>query len=140
MPDTNKQSVLIIENDDAVLENLSKRFKKRDMLVITAKDGYEGYTRACNESPDLIISETLLPSMNGFRVSRLLKFDERYRNIPVVLITSNNLDTVQDMFRASGADQILGKPFRFRDLMESIVESTINNTIESDKEDRGTIH
>ena len=120
MPDTNKQSVLIIENDDAALENLSKRFKKRDMLVITAKDGYEGYTRACKESPDLIVSETLLPSMNGFRVSRLLKFDERYRNIPVVLITSNNLDTVQDMFRASGADQILGKPFRFRDLMEKI--------------------
>jgi len=120
MPDNNKQSVLIIENDDAVLENLSKRFKKRDMLVITAKDGYEGYTRACKESPDLIVSETLLPSMNGFRVSRLLKFDERYRNIPVVLITSNNLDTVQDMFRASGADQILGKPFQFRDLMEKI--------------------
>ena len=122
MPDNNKQSVLIIENDDAVLENLSKRFKKRDMLVITAKDGYEGYTRACKESPDLIVSETLLPSMNGFRVSRLLKFDERYRNIPVVLITSNNLDTVQDMFRASGADQILGKPFRFRDLMEKITD------------------
>ena len=120
MSDNNKQSVLIIENDDAILENLSKRFKKRDMLVITAKDGYEGYTRACKESPDLIVSETLLPSMNGFRVSRLLKFDERYRNIPVVLITSNNLDTVQDMFRASGADQILGKPFRFRDLMEKI--------------------
>ena len=120
MPDTNKQSVLIIENDDTVLENLSNRYKKRDMLVITAKDGYEGYTRACKESPDLIVSETLLPSMNGFRVSRLLKFDERYRNIPVVLITSNNLDTVQDMFRASGADQILGKPFRFRDLMEKI--------------------
>ena len=120
MPDNNKQSVLIIENDDNVLKNLSKRFKKRDMLVITAKDGYEGYTRACKESPDLIVSETLLPSMNGFRVSRLLKFDERYRNIPVVLITSNNLDTVQDMFRASGADQILGKPFQFRDLMEKI--------------------
>ena len=121
MPDTNKQSVLIIENDDAVLENLSKRFKKQDMLVITSKDGYEGYTRACKESPDLIVSETLLPSMTGFRISRLLKFDERYRNIPVVLITSNNLDTVQDMFRASGADQILGKPFQFRDLMEKII-------------------
>ena len=90
------------------------------MLVITAKDGYEGYTRACKESPDLIVSETLLPSMNGFRVSRLLKFDERYRNIPVVLITSNNLDTVQEMYKASGADQILGKPFQFRDLMEKI--------------------
>ncbi|MEE3204885.1 MAG: response regulator [Candidatus Neomarinimicrobiota bacterium] len=122
MPDNNKQSVLIIEKDDAILDNLSKRFKMQEMLVITAKDGFEGYTRACNESPNLIVSETLLPSMNGFRLSRLLKFDERYKNIPIVLLTSNNLDTVQDMFRASGADQILGKPFRFRDLMEKITD------------------
>ena len=122
MPDNNKQSVLIIEKDDAILDNLSKRFKMQEMLVITAKDGFEGYTRACNESPNFIVSETLLPSMNGFRLSRLLKFDERYKNIPIVLLTSNNLDTVQDMFRASGADQILGKPFRFRDLMEKITD------------------
>ena len=119
MPDNNKQSVLIIENDDAVLENLSKRFKKRDMLVITAKDGYEGYTRACNESPNIIITETLLPSMNGFRISRLLKYDERYMNITIVLLTSNNLETVQEMYQASGADQILKKPFRFKELMEA---------------------
>ncbi len=119
MPDTNKQSVLIIENDDAVLENLSKRFKKQDMLVITAKDGYEGYTRACNESPNIIITETLLPSMNGFRISRLLKYDERYMNITIVLLTSNDLDTVQEMYQASGADQIIKKPFRFKELMEA---------------------
>ena len=119
MPDNTKQSVLIIENDEAVLENLSKRFKKRDMLVITAKDGYEGYTRACNESPNIIITEILLPSMNGFRISRLLKYDERYMNITIVLLTSNNLDTVQEMYKASGADQILKKPFRFKELMEA---------------------
>ena len=119
MPDNNKQSVLIIENDEAILKNLSERFNKRDMLVITAKDGYEGYTRACNESPDIIITETLLPSMNGFRISRLLKYDERYMNITIVLLTSNNLDTVQEMYQASGADQIIKKPFRFKELMEA---------------------
>ena len=118
MPDNTKQSVLIIENDEAILKNLSERFNKRDMLVITAKDGYEGYTRACNESPDIIITETLLPSMNGFRISRLLKYDERYMNITIVLLTSNNLDTVQEMYQASGADQIIKKPFRFKELME----------------------
>tara|TARA_B100001167_G_scaffold105634_1_gene64633 strand:- start:911 stop:1291 length:381 start_codon:yes stop_codon:yes gene_type:complete len=119
MPDNTKQSVLIIENDEAILKNLSERFNKRDMLVITAKDGYEGYTRACNESPNIIITETLLPSMNGFRISRLLKYDERYMNITIVLLTSNNLDTVQEMYKASGADQILKKPFRFKELMEA---------------------
>ncbi|MCH2651167.1 MAG: response regulator [Candidatus Marinimicrobia bacterium] len=119
MPDNTKQSVLIIENDEAILKNLSERFNKRDMLVITAKDGYEGYTRACNESPNIIITETLLPSMNGFRISRLLKYDERYMNITIVLLTSNNLDTVQEMYQASGADQIIKKPFRFKELMEA---------------------
>ena len=119
MPDNTKQSVLIIENDEAILKNISERFNKRDMLVITAKDGYEGYTRACNESPNIIITETLLPSMNGFRISRLLKYDERYMNITIVLLTSNNLDTIQEMYKASGADQILKKPFRFKELMEA---------------------
>ena len=119
MPDNTKQSVLIIENDEAILKNLSERFNKRDMLVITAKDGYEGYTRACNESPNIIITETLLPSMTGFRISRLLKYDERYMNITIVLLTSNNLDTVQEMYKASGADQIIKKPFRFKELMEA---------------------
>jgi len=119
MPDNTKQSVLIIENDEAILKNLSERFKKQDMLVITAKDGYEGYTRACKESPNLIIAETLLPSMDGFRISRLLKYDERYMDITIVLITTNNLDMVQKMYKASGADQILKKPFRFKELMEA---------------------
>ena len=119
MPDNTKQSVLIIESDEAILKNLSERFNKQDMLVITAKDGYEGYNRACKESPNIIITETLLPSMNGFRISRLLKYDERYMNITIVLLTSNNLDTVQEMYKASGADQILKKPFRFKELMEA---------------------
>ena len=120
MPDNKKQSVLIIENDEAIVKNLTERFKKKDMLVITAKDGYEGYTRACNEAPDLIILETLLPSMSGFRISRLLKFDDRYKDIRVVMITTNDLSAVKEMYESSGADEILRKPFRFSELMEAI--------------------
>ena len=119
MPDNNKKSVLIIESDNAIRSNLTDRFKKRGMLVITAKDGYEGYVRACKESPTFIIMEALLPSMSGFRVSRLLKYDERYKDIRLVLITTNDLTTVNEMFEACGADQILRKPFRFKEWMEA---------------------
>jgi len=120
MPDNKKQSLLIIESDNAVLKNLSARFKKRGMLVITAKDGYEGYTRACNESPDFIIMEALLPSMSGFRIARLLKYDERYKDIVLVMITTNDLKTVNEMFEACGADKILRKPFRFKELVDAM--------------------
>ena len=120
MPDNKKQSLLIIESDNAVLKNLSARFKKRGMLVITAKDGYEGYTRACNESPDFIIMEALLPSMSGFRIARLLKYDERYKDIVLVMITTNDLKTINEMFEACGADKILRKPFRFKELVDAM--------------------
>ncbi len=90
MAELTKKSILVIENDEKILDALSARFRAQDMLVITAMDGYDGYTRACKESPDLIISETLLPSMDGFRLSRLLKFDERFKHIPILLLTKKS--------------------------------------------------
>ena len=125
MSDKKKQSVLIVESDDLILKSLSTRFKKQGMFVITAKDGFEGYNRACKESPDFIILEALLSSMSGFRISRLLKFDERYKDIKIIIITANDLESVDDMCKSSGADQILRKPFRFKELMEAITEKVV---------------
>ena len=122
MTDLANKSVLVIENDEKVLDALSTRFRAQDMLVITATDGYDGYTRACKESPDMIIAETLLPSMDGYRLARLLKFDERYKHIPILLITQKSLDNIQVMFNSCGADNIISKPFRYGDLRDKIQE------------------
>ena len=115
-----KRSILIIENDENILGNLSQRFQKVGLFPLTAKDGYEGYVRACSEQPDFIISESLMPSMTGFRIARLLKFDERYKNIPFILLSDNDLASSKSIFTSSGADKILKKPFKFSELLESI--------------------
>lgn len=120
MSSANKQSVLIIDSDNAIVNDLTKRLKNRDMVVITAKDGYEGYVRACKEAPDIIILDTLLSSMSGFRVSRLLKYDERFEHIKIVMITSNDLQAIEETYKSCGADEILRKPFRFKELMDAI--------------------
>ena len=120
MVNEKKKSVLIIDADQAILDGLSNRFKKKDMLVITAKDGYEGYTRACNEAPNIIICEILMPNMNGYRISRLIKYDERFKNKKFILMTSNDPDFLKDLIKASGADAVIKKPFRFSQLMEQI--------------------
>ena len=120
MSSANKQSVLIIDSDNAIVNDLTKRLKNRDMVVITAKDGYEGYVRACKEAPDIIILDTLLSSMSGFRVSRLLKYDERFQHIKIVMITSNDLQAIEETYKSCGADEILRKPFRFKELMDAI--------------------
>ena len=120
MSDKNKRSVLIVDNDNAILNNLVQRFKKLDLMPITAKDGYEGYSRACKEHPDYIVTEILLPSMNGFRIARLLKFDDRYKNSKVILVTTNDLESSRALFESSGADEIIRKPFRFKELIDAM--------------------
>ena len=120
MVNEKKKSVLIIDVDQAILDGLSIRLKKKEMLVITAKDGYEGYTRACNEAPNIVICEILMPSMNGFRISRLIKYDERFKNKKFILMTNNDPDFLKDLIKSSGADAIIKKPFRFSQLMDQI--------------------
>ena len=115
-----EKSVLIIENDVAVRSHLSKKFNILGMLVITAEEGYEGYVRACNESPDFIVTETLLPNLNGFKVSYLLKHDERYSDIQIALLTPNEINIEKQNFETCKANVIIKKPFKFSELVEKM--------------------
>ena len=123
----NNKSVLIIDNDDNVLSALTTGLKSRSMLPITAKDGYDGYNRALKEKPDIILSEIILPTLDGLRLTKLLKFDERYMETLMILMTSNIETIDKDKISDSGANGYLGKPFKFSDLMKKITDVETNN-------------
>ena len=111
-----KQSILIIDNNDVIRGNLSSRFNNIGMLTITAEDGFEGYSRACKELPNFLLASTLLPNLNGFKLSYLLKHDERYEKISIILLTSNETHNEEKIFKACKANYILKKPFKFTEL------------------------
>ncbi len=115
-----QKTVLIAESDDTVLDALATQFKKRGMLVITAQDGYDAYSRACNESPDFLIAEINIPLINGYRLSKLLKGDERYRQIFIVLMTTKTFDENDEVYQFCDANDIIQKPFRFQSLLDLI--------------------
>lgn len=115
-----KKSVLIAENDGDVLDALSSQFKKRGIFTITAQDGFDAYSRACKESPGLIIAEINIPLINGYRLSKLLKFDERYNHIPIILTTGKDITKDNDMYESCSANDIIQKPFRFQSLLDLI--------------------
>ena len=79
----NKVSVLIVESSKSVIDHLSNKFSDMGLSVITALDGFEGYVRACNEMPNYVVAAGVLPSVNGFKLSLLLKNDERYKHIHI---------------------------------------------------------
>jgi len=114
-----QKSILLIESDDAVLNSLQEKLKLAGYLIISAKDGFEGYERVKSDKPSLIISELTLPVMSGSKVARLLKFDERYKEIPFILIGSENALSKVDKDEYS-IDRVLAKPFRLGDLKDVI--------------------
>ncbi len=126
MSNLKNKSILVVESDEMVLNNLTSRLKKREMIVISAEDGYDGYMRACTEMPDFILTEDLLPSMSGFRLSRLIKFDDRFKHMPVILISSTPENGNNTLHTQAGLDKLFYKPFRFRDLVSALEELGTN--------------
>ena len=114
----NQKSVLIAEGDNKILDALATQFKKRDMLTITAEDGFDAYSRACKESPDFLIAEINIPLINGYRLSKLLKGDERYQHLIIILMTNKVINKNDEMYSASEANNIIQKPFRFQNLLD----------------------
>ena len=116
-----QKSILLIESDDSILKSLQEKLKIAGYLVISAKEGFEGYERSKKENPDLIITELVLPVMSGAKIARLLKFDERYKKIPIILLGTNDALEGFDI-NLYGIDKFLNKPFRLGDLKRLIEE------------------
>lgn len=101
--------ILIIEDYANIVEILSMRLKKMGYEVTAAYDGQEGLKLARREKPDLIILDVLLPKMNGYKLCRLLKFDSKYKHIPIIMLTSRETKNHEQLGRSTGADEYVYK-------------------------------
>jgi two-component system phosphate regulon response regulator PhoB len=126
MKKASNRSILVIENDNRILNSLQKKLKDAGFIVISSKDGFEGYERAKQEMPDLLIAEDRLPVMSGLKLCRLLKFDERYKMINIIVMGSKGAMSEVEK-EDYGFDALITKPFRFGDL-RVVIDSIINST------------
>jgi len=88
--------------------------------VITAEDGMSGLNLAKSASPDVIILDLMLPVIDGYQVCRLLKFDNQYRNIPVIIVSAKDTENDKNIGKQSGADLYITKPVDSSDIYEKI--------------------
>jgi len=103
------KKILIIEDYLNIVEILTMRLESMGFTVICAHDGQEGLKLAREEMPDLIILDVLLPKMSGFKVSRLLKFDDRFKHIPIIMLTSRETKRHEQLGIETGADEYVYK-------------------------------
>lgn len=105
------QKILVIEDDPDVRDILQVRLGSAGYEVITAPAGLDGLKTVYRESPDLIILDLMLPQLDGFQLCRILKFDERYRDIPIMMLTAKTEHKSIQLGLKAGANKYLTKPF-----------------------------
>jgi CheY-like chemotaxis protein len=120
-------SILIVEDNPDVTEYITS-FLKNEYRIITAENGKEGLKKTMKKDPALIISDVMMPEMDGFELCNKIKSDERTSHIPVILLTAKaDMDSRIEGLEF-GADDYISKPFEARE-----VQVRIKNLIEQRK-------
>jgi signal transduction histidine kinase/DNA-binding response OmpR family regulator len=107
--------VLIVE-DDAELANYLEESLASSYRIVVAPDGIAGIASATELIPDLVISDVMMPNLNGYQLCAQLKADERTSHLPVLLLTAKSADEHRLEGLERGADAYLSKPFSEREL------------------------
>lgn len=111
--------MLIIDDNDDIRSFLQDEFSKY-FMVDTAENGKIGLDKATQSSPDLIICDVMMPEMDGFEVTRLLKEDFQTCHIPIILLTAHSSQEHQLEGIQSGADSYIMKPFSLKYLVARV--------------------
>lgn len=111
-PDKFQKSVLVVDDDPTIIKVLKDPLTKAGYKVLVANHGLEALQVVKSHTPDLIILDILMPLLDGFRTARILKFDKRFQNIPIVVLTSRATEGERKIGEQVGADEFLYKPFR----------------------------
>lgn len=121
--------ILLIDDSMTQLEMLKLQLTKSGFDVKTAKDGSEGYKTVFEVAPDLILSDVMMPNLNGFQLCRLLKNNEMAKEIPIVLLTA--LDKKIDKFwgNKSGANKFISKTASYEEIEENIKKIIDKNPV-----------
>ena len=117
-------TVLIVEDNPDVRAYVGRHLAAR-YRVVEAVDGVEGLAQARAARPDLIVSDVMMPNMDGFDLCRALKADEALNHIPIILLTAKASEESKLEGLETGADDYLNKPFNARELLlraENLIE------------------
>lgn len=124
--------ILLVEDEEYLAKMYEVEFQLNDFKVKWAKDGEEGFTFASVDQPALIVSDIILPKMDGLTLLKKLKSDLKTKNIPVVILTNyGEQKNMKDAFSTGAADFVvkyLATPKEVVEKIKVVLEKTAKET------------
>jgi DNA-binding response OmpR family regulator len=121
----NLPSVLAVEDNEDILQ-LIQRLLSNDYHVCTATNGKEALVMLEHEKIDLIVSDIMMPEIDGIELSRLIKKNIEYSHIPIILLTAKTDEKDRADAYESGADAFISKPFNL-----NVLQARIRNLLKN---------
>jgi PAS domain S-box-containing protein len=125
---SSKISILVVEDSPTQAEQIRYELEKKSYIVTLAYNGEEAFEwlLSTSKTPDVIVSDVMMPRMDGYELCRAIRKDERFSKIPIVLLTS--LSEPEDIIKSieAGANKFLTKPLNSKRLADVINELYIN--------------
>lgn len=113
--DKSQKTIIIIE-DNIELQNFLKNSFNKQYNIILADDGEDGYSKSCKHIPDLIISDVMMPKLDGIAMCKKLQKNKATQHIPIIILTAKYSTNSKISGLESGAIEYLYKPFNMQEL------------------------
>ena len=114
------KKILIVDDEQDIVESLKFVLETSDYICYCAYNGEDGLRMAKEIMPDLIILDVMMPKINGYKISRLLKFDNKYKNIPILMLTARSQEEDKLIGEETGANEYITKPFDLEIVLQKV--------------------
>lgn len=114
------KKILIVDDNQDSRELAVKVLKNRGYRTVEAVDGEEALEKAAAERPDLILMDRSIPKIDGYEVTRRLKSQEEFKDIPIVALTAHAMKGDREKALEAGCEGYISKPINIRELPELI--------------------
>ncbi len=125
----NVAKVLVADDEIHIVHVVTLKLRNNGYKVIPAEDGKMAYDLACEEQPDIIVTDYQMPNLSGLELIEKLRTNEQTKDIPVVMLTARNFDIEEEKKAELKISDCLSKPFSPKELLRSLEDVLFQNKV-----------
>ncbi len=115
-----RKKLLLVDDENFFVDPIKLFLEKKDFEVVVAYDGMAGLIKARTENPDIVILDLMLSGFSGYQICSLLKFDIKYKDIPIIIVSARDTEKDRELGESCGAELYLTKPIELELLLKNI--------------------